>query len=60
MSAKERPEADEIEITPKMVEAGLVELYRFSRDSDEVDCFKKIYRAMASAACPSTETQPGP
>lgn len=43
------PEPD-VEITPAMIEAGLAELYRFTRDTDEVACLKQIYLAMVRAA----------
>ena len=49
---KERPEADEIEITPEMVEAGLAELYGYSPEIDEIACLKQIFRAMIRAANP--------
>ena len=43
----------DLEITPAMIEAGLEELYRFSRDRDEVKCLTEIYRAMVLAAHPT-------
>jgi hypothetical protein len=52
MCGKEGREA-EIEVTPAMIEAGLPHLYRYSKDVDEVECLKRIFRAMVLAATDS-------
>lgn len=51
----EKNSADEIEITPKMIEAGLSELYAFAPDgpSSGEEVVKDIFAAMISAASPS-------
>ena len=47
---REKAREGEIEITPEMIEAGLLELYRFSKHIDEVECLKRIFRAMVLAS----------
>lgn len=39
--------ADEIEVTPEMIEAGVGVLVRFSRERDLIeDCAEDVFRAM--------------
>jgi len=46
----ERIPATQFEVTPEMIEAGTVALYRFDRHfEDEADAVSRIYRAMASS-----------
>ena len=42
---------DDIEITPEMIEAGVVELSYFNRDfEDDADAVTRIYSAMRARA----------
>jgi hypothetical protein len=52
MCSNDRPalEKEEIEVTPKMIEAGLFELYAFSPEADLAeDAVEKIFQAMVAA-----------
>ena len=47
---REANSTDEIEITPEMISAGLLELYRFSPERDLAeDAVANIFRAMVRA-----------
>ena len=47
------PAADEIEITPEMIEAGIGTLLRYHREySDEADVVREIFQRMISARQP--------
>jgi hypothetical protein len=50
MAAHEPLGPDDVEVTPEMIEAGLLELARFdARFQEERDAVRKIFRAMLKA-----------
>lgn len=52
MSAKEERRAEEIEVTPEMIEAGVLKLPPLLSEYDDMeDAIVRIFRAMEMVAC---------